>query len=425
MNVLILGSGGREHVLYETIKQSPLVGRTHVAPGNGGIPLEDQVRIDINAFSEVLQTIEKLDIGLVVVGPEKPLVDGLGDYLREMAPSVHFFGPCKGAAQLEGSKAYTKRLCTKYGIPTADYKITNDMDHAISIFMSWGVPIVIKADGLCAGKGVVIANNLEQANDAAYRMLIAKKLGKAGETIVIERKLEGVECSVMAVCDGTIALELELAQDYKRLYDGADGPDNPNTGGMGAYSPMQVGPVNRGIISKQIIEPLLKALREEGFPYKGVLYAGIMLTKEGPMLLEVNCRFGDPETQVVLPRLQSDLVPYLIAAAEGKLNSLPPLLWSSEHAVCVTMVSGGYPGKYITGMSIKGLGDISVRKEDGEYIFHAGTKLVEKDKWVTSGGRVLNVVGLGADRENAAETAYDIVDFITWDDEYHRNDIGD
>ena len=427
LRVLIIGSGGREHALYETIGRSPLVYHVMVLPGNAGIPLGDRHWVDLSAPAELLflqiLSFAKLAVAdMVVVGPEQPLVDGVVDYFAEHAPNIKIFGPSKASAQLEGSKVYCKEICTKYGIPTADYRVASNVYEADLAIMEFGGSCVVKADGLAGGKGVKVAQDSVIATAFVRECMEAKVFGNAGKRIVIERVLEGRECSVMAIVDGESALMLQPARDYKRAYPGKDAP---NTGGMGAYSPLPDLPMHspefHGIAT--IIMKLVSAMAKEGHPYHGLLYAGIMLTKECPMLLEVNCRFGDPETQVVLPRLDSDLVPAMLASTElNGISNIESLRWKKESAVCVVMTSGGYPGKYDIGFSIKGLEAIALFGD--VVVYEAGTELRNKQK-VTSGGRVLGVVGMGKNLEDAQNAAYEGVELIFYAKEVHRSDIGD
>ncbi len=420
VRVLIIGSGGRESGLYWKLSQSIQAKAVFVMPGNAGIiDAQRVIGVDVKTFSDVRDVIHALNINLVVVGPEQPLVDGLGDYLAEMAPEVAFFGPSKKAAQLEGSKAFCKQLCTKYGIPTAGYEVVTLVADAQAVIGKWGAPIVIKASGLAAGKGVTMAMTVEDA----YKAVDNLHASKPGEDIVIEEMLVGGECSAMVLCDGDTFEMLALARDYKRLRSGPEGPDNPNTGGMGAYSPLpDVSDAMKSRIRTEIIAPLVAAMKAEGTPYKGVLYAGIMITEHGPMLLEVNCRFGDPETQTILPRLESDLLPHLLAVTNGTLGKMEPLLWSTQRSVCINMVSGGYPGKPKTGYRIEGLQEAS--KLFNVQVFHAGTETIAGGEVITAGGRVVSVVGMGEDWASAMCKAYRGVDEINWLNEYHRTDIG-
>ena len=427
LRVLIIGSGGREHALYEAIRRSPLVFHVMVLPGNAGIPLRDRHWVDLSSPAELLflqiLSFAKLAVAdLIIVGPEKLLVDGIVDYFAEHAPKIKVFGPSKASAQLEGSKVYCKQICQKYGIPTAKAYVARTMDEVNSALGDWGAPIVVKADGLCSGKGVKVCHTVADANAFASALLVERIFGDAGNRVVIERVLEGRECSVMAIVDGESALMLQPARDYKRAYPGKDAP---NTGGMGAYSPLpdlpMDGPEFHAIAT--IIMKLVSAMAKEGHPYHGLLYAGIMLTKDGPMLLEVNCRFGDPETQVVLPRLDSDLVPALLASIEfNGISNIESLRWKSQSAVCVVMTSGGYPGKYDIGFPIKGLEALDLFGD--VVVYEAGTELRNSQK-VTSGGRVLGVVGMGKNLEAAQNAAYEGVELIFYAKEAHRPDIGD
>src|SRR6266436_4603017 len=416
MNLLLLGSGGREHALAWKIAASPLIERLYCAPGNAGIAQEcELVALDLSDHAGVIGFCRANRIGLVVVGPEAPLCAGIVDDLT--AAGIKAFGPSRAAAQLEGSKGFTKDLCRVNKIPTAAYERFNAAAAAKRYVRARGAPIVVKADGLAAGKGVVIANTLAEA-DAAVDMMFGGGLGAAGAEVVVEELLEGEEASFFALCDGETALALASAQDHKRAFDGDQGP---NTGGMGAYSPA---PVMTPEMTKraldEIVLPTIRAMREMGCPYKGVLYAGLMITSEGPKLIEYNVRFGDPECQVLMLRLMSDLLPALIAARDGVLKNFA-LRWYPEAALTVVMAATGYPGSYVKGSEIAGLAD--AQGVEGVEIFHAGTRR-EGGGILANGGRVLNVCALGKTVAQAQARAYAAVDKIKWPEGFCRRDIG-
>ena len=417
MKILIIGSGGREHVLAWKINQSPLVKKIYCAPGNGGTA-EIAECVDINAtdIDALVEFAKKEKIDLTVVGPEAPLVEGIVDIFEESKLKV--FGPSKMAAQLEGSKVFSKVFMHKCNIPTAVFKTFDDIGVANEFLTKAQFPLVVKADGLAAGKGVIICKNLEEGQKALDRIMKDKVFKEAGNEVVIEECLEGEEVSILAICDGKDYVLLEASQDHKRIFDDDMGP---NTGGMGAYSPVPI--VNAEIIDKikaRVIEPTIRGMSREGMPFKGVLYAGLMITSNGPMALEFNVRFGDPEAQAVLPRLKNDIVPILLASCEGRLNGFE-LEWDEHACVCVVMSSGGYPGEYETGKEIFGLDQIT---DDSQgVVFHAGTKK-EGDKIVTAGGRVLGVAGLGKGIEDAIKKTYESVEKIKFDRCFFRRDIG-
>jgi phosphoribosylamine--glycine ligase len=416
MRILIVGSGGREHALAWAISASPLVDRVYCAPGNAGIA-EDAECVPIGAMDTagIIAFCRKSAIDLVVVGPEAPLVAGLVDALE--AAGIAAFGPSKAAAALEGSKGFMKDLCAREGIPTAAYRRFTDAAAAKTYIAAQGAPIVVKADGLAAGKGVVVAASLAEAN-AAVDAALGGRFGTAGAEIVIEEFLIGEEASFFALCDGAHALPLAAAQDHKRVGDGDTGP---NTGGMGADSPCAaVTPEIEGQVMERIVLPTVRAMARDGRPYKGVLYAGLMLTEAGPKLIEYNCRFGDPECQVLMMRLQSDLVPALLAARDGILNRVD-LRWYDAASICVVMAANGYPDDPRHGTEIRGL-DAAGNDPDVK-IFHAGTKR-DGDRILADGGRVLGVTATGADLAAARGSAYRAVDKIDWPDGFCRRDIG-
>jgi phosphoribosylamine--glycine ligase len=416
MNILLIGSGGREHALAWSLSASALCDKLFIAPGNPGTAQHgENVTVDVTDHRAVVDFCRLMGVDFVVVGPEAPLVAGLVDDLK--AAGIKAFGPSKAAAQLEGSKAFTKDLCAEFGIPTAAYRRFTDAEAAKTYIRNFGVPIVVKADGLAAGKGVVVASSFEDA-EAAVDMMIGGGLGQAGAEVVIEAFLEGEEASFFALCDGTTAIPLGTAQDHKRAFDGDEGP---NTGGMGAYSPAAVlTPELQSRVMREIIEPTLAGLRARGTPYTGILYAGLMLTQDGPQLIEYNARFGDPETQVLLPRLRSDLVTAFLAACDGVLHTVS-LQWKDEAALTVVMAAKGYPGAVEKGSEIHGLRDAETLPN--VMIFHAGTKDVG-GKITANGGRVLNVTAMGATITEARTRAYEAVDRIDWPEGFCRRDIG-
>ena len=415
MNILLIGSGGREHALAWKIAQSPLLETLYITPGNGGMTeLGRIIDLDVTNHQAVIEFTKDNAINLVVIGPEAPLVAGLVDDLT--AANIKAFGPTKAAAQLEGSKGFTKDLCQDNNIPTAAYGRFNNQADALAYVEQQGAPIVIKADGLAAGKGVIMAETLEQAQ-AAIKDCFDGSFGAAGAEVVIEEMLYGEEASFFVLTDGTHCLPLATAQDHKRAFDGDKGP---NTGGMGAYSPA---PIMTDVLiettMREIIEPTIKAMAAKGTPYKGVLYAGLMITKDGPKLIEYNARFGDPECQVLMTRLASDLLPALEATANGTLNEIT-LNWSDNQAITVVMAAKGYPGAYEKGSEIKELEAASNAKNVN--IFHAGTKQ-EAGKTLAIGGRVLNVTSHAETLENAQKSAYQAIDTIDWPEGFYRKDI--
>lgn len=416
MNILLIGSGGREHALAWSLSASPLCDALFIAPGNPGTARHGtNVALDVTDHGAVIAFCQSKGIGFVMVGPEAPLVAGLVDDLT--AAGIKTFGPTKAAAQLEGSKAFTKDLCAEFGIPTAAYRRFTDAEAAKTYVRNYGVPIVVKADGLAAGKGVVVATSFEEA-EAAIDMMIGGAFGQAGAEVVIEAFLEGEEASFFALCDGKTAIPLGTAQDHKRVFDGDEGP---NTGGMGAYSPAAVlTPELQARVIAEIVEPTLAGMRARGTPYTGVLYAGLMLTESGPQLIEYNARFGDPETQVLLPRLKSDLATALIAACDGVLDTVS-LQWRDEAALTVVMAANGYPGAVEKGSEIRGIEKAEAL--DDVIVFHAGTKQ-DGEKIVANGGRVLNVTALGRTIAEAQAKAYEAVAKIDWPEGFCRRDIG-
>ncbi len=416
MNILLLGSGGREHALAWKMAASPLADRLICAPGNAGIAQEAEcIALDPADHARVIEYCRVNRIGLVVVGPEQELCAGIVDNLE--AAGIKAFGPTRAAARLEGSKGFTKDLCRANGIPTAAYERFDALGPAKAYVRARGAPIVIKADGLAAGKGVVVAQDLAEA-EAAIDMMFGGGLGSAGIEIVVEEFLQGEEASFFALCDGETAIPLSTAQDHKRAFDGDQGP---NTGGMGAYSPApNVDADMSARVMSDIIEPTLRAMKAMGSPFKGALYAGLMITSEGPKLIEYNVRFGDPECQVLMLRLMSDLVPALLASCDRMLKSFD-LRWYPEVALTVVMATKGYPGAYGRGSVIEGLDEAAA--VEGVEIFHAGTK-AEGGHILANGGRVLDVCGLGATVREAQARAYRAVSRIRWPEGFYRHDIG-
>ena len=416
MNILILGSGGREHALAWKIAASPLVERLYCAPGNAGIAQEcELVALDLSDHAGVIGFCRANRIGLVVVGPEAPLCAGIVDDLT--AAGIKAFGPSKAAAQLEGSKGFTKDLCRANAIPTARYQRFDAALPAKAHVRAQGAPIVVKADGLAAGKGVVVAGSIAEA-ETAIEDIFAGELGAAGAQIVVEEFLEGEEASFFALCDGETAIPLATAQDHKRAFDGDKGP---NTGGMGAYSPAPVMTEEHARRAMHdIVLPTLRVMKSLGMPYKGVLYAGLMITAEGPKLIEYNVRFGDPECQVLMLRLMSDLVPAMLACCDGILKSFD-LRWYPDAALTVVMAAKGYPGSYAKGSLIEGLD--AAAEVEGVEIFHAGT-MAQNGRILANGGRVLDVSAVGRTVAEAQARAYAAVDRIRWTEGFCRRDIG-
>jgi phosphoribosylamine--glycine ligase len=418
MRVLVVGSGGREHVLAWKISQSKKVHKLFCAPGNGGIKdVADIVNIQAEDISGLLKFAKENKIDLTVVGPEQPLVKGIVDEFTKNGLKI--FGPARELAMLEGSKVFSKETMRKFGVPTADFKVFNDATKAKEYLKKKGAPIVVKADGLAAGKGVIVADNMKEAEDAIEDILVKKIFGKSGERIILEDCLEGEEASILVFSDGKNIVPLVSSQDHKRIFDGDRGP---NTGGMGAYSPAPV--VSRKIFDEiidKVFKPIIKGLAGEDRLYKGVLYAGLMITKKGPMLLEFNVRFGDPETQAILPRLKSDLIEVILACIDGTLGKIK-IEWDNKACLCVVVASRGYPGSYERHKEIHGLRDAG--KDKNTVVFHAGTSF-ENGKIFTNGGRVLGVTGLGKDIKSAKDIAYKAIDKIKFEGMYYRKDIGD
>ena len=419
MRVLIVGSGGREHTLAWKLAQSPLLEKLYCAPGNAGIAkLAECIDIQADNIGGLKDWAQKQKIDLTVVGPEVPLVMGLADQFRAVGLKV--FGPGEKGAMLEGSKVWAKRKMKKWGIPTADFTIFDDFDDARRhLARFYGGAVVIKADGLAAGKGVTVASGPEEAEQALYDIMVERVFGDAGNRVVIENCLSGEEVSVLAITDGKKLTILPSAQDHKAIFEGDKGP---NTGGMGAYSPAPIYTdkmANKTI--EKVFKPLLKGFQDDGINFSGVIYAGLMVSADDFNVLEFNVRFGDPETQAIIPRMQSDLLPLLAASAEGDLKDIEPR-WKDEHAVCVVISSGGYPGEYKTGYPIEGLADLEKEKDDKAAVFHAGTAL--KDGWIiTAGGRVVGVTAWDSNLNGALKRVYGVAEKIRFEGAYYRRDI--
>ncbi|BCG57287.1 phosphoribosylamine--glycine ligase [Paenibacillus sp. URB8-2] len=416
MDILVIGGGGREHAICWSLSKSPKADKIYCAPGNAGIAeVAECVPIGVFEFDKLAAFAKEKEVGLVVVGPDDPLAAGIVDVLE--GEGLKVFGPRKNAAEIEGSKAFMKDLLHKYNIPTAAYRKFSDHSEALAYLREQPLPIVIKADGLAAGKGVTVAYSREEAEKALEDMMVSRIFGESGSQVVIEEFLAGQEMSILAFVDGETVRPMPAAQDHKPVFDGDKGP---NTGGMGTYSPLPH--IDDSIIREaveKIIVPTAKAMVSEGRPFRGVLFAGLMISPDGtPKTVEFNARFGDPETQVVLPRLKSDLLEIFLAAVEGRLESLD-IQWTDEAAVCVVLASEGYPGTYPKGVPITGLGEGG---REG-LIFHAGTAFGPDGGIVTSGGRVLGVVGLGAGIAEAREAAYANANRISFDGKQNRTDI--
>jgi phosphoribosylamine--glycine ligase len=417
MKVLVIGSGGREHALVWKIAQSPLVEKVYSAPGNPGIAAQAEcLPIAVDRIDDLLTFAQSEAIDLTVVGPELPLTLGIADRFR--AAGLAIFGPDQKAAQLEGSKSFSKELMAKYGIPTAAFATFSDYSAAVAYVRAQGAPIVIKADGLAAGKGVYVARTLEEALQALQEIMVEHAFGEAGRQVVIEEFLAGEEASFFAFTDGRTILPLAACQDHKAAFDDDSGP---NTGGMGAYSPAPVvTPALYDRIVREVVRPTIDGMAQEGSPYRGILFIGLMLSGEKIRVLEYNVRFGDPETQPLLMRMKSDLVPVLLACARGDLAK-EHLEWHDQTAVCVVMASGGYPGAYRKGFEIHGLEETA--RMDDLFVFHAGTALKD-GHIVNNGGRVLGVTGRGRDVAEAIDRAYAGVEKIRWEGAHYRRDIG-
>ncbi|HVI30054.1 phosphoribosylamine--glycine ligase [Hansschlegelia sp.] len=413
MIVLLLGSGGREHAIAASLAKSPLLTRLIAAPGNPGIAQHAELRpVAAEDVAGVVALAKAEKVDLVVVGPEAPLVAGVVDALAEVG--IRAFGPTAAAARLEGSKAFTKELCEKHGIPTAAFRRCRSAEEGHAAVEAFGAPVVVKADGLAAGKGVVVATTLDEAHSAVDHVFT----GGAGAEAVVEEFMDGEEASLFALCDGTTALLFGDAQDHKRAFDGDEGP---NTGGMGAYSPAPV--LSHALIERamaEIVRPTVAAMKADGAPFVGFLYAGLMVGPDGPRLVEYNVRFGDPEAQVVLPRLKDDLLELMVAAVEGRLAGRKAT-FRPETALAVVLAAKGYPGAYQKGSEIRGIE--AAEKRPHVTVFHAGTAL-ENGRLVANGGRVLSVTAIGADASEAQMNAYSAVDLIGWPEGFCRRDIG-
>lgn len=417
MRVLIIGSGGREHALAWKIKQSPKVKRVFVAPGSDGLrDLAEPVEVDGNSIEALADWAEKNQIDLTIVGPEVYLSLGITDVFAERGLPV--FGPSKGAAQLEASKVRAKEVMAKYQIPTANFQVFSNPQAALAYVRSQTGPLVVKADGLAAGKGVTVASNPTEAERAIKELMVEEVYGDAGKRVVIEETLYGEEVSLLAVTDGTTILPLLPAQDHKRAFAGDQGP---NTGGMGAYAPASIlTPELLAQVRQEILEPTIHGMAKEGYPYSGLLYVGLMITESGPKVVEYNVRFGDPETQVILPLLDNDLLEICSAVINRRLHQIE-LKWKRASAACVVLASAGYPGSYEVGQRITGLPEAA--KIQDLLVFHAGTKK-ENGLWQTAGGRVLNLVGIGPDLPQALAKAYQGTEIIAFPGCQYRNDIG-
>lgn len=413
VNVLVVGSGGREHALGWKLSQSKQVSKVFFAPGNGGT--KNNIPIQVDEIDKLIEFATNNDC-FTVVGPEAPLSKGIVDKFAQN--NLGIFGPTKEAAQLESSKIWAKQFMQRHNIPTAPFGIFDDAKEAIDYVKSLNYPVVIKADGLAAGKGVIVCNGKDDAVSAINDMLVKNTFGSAGSSIVVEKRIDGTEASYIALCDGNTAIPMATSQDHKRIYDDDRGP---NTGGMGAYSPTGViDDTMAQKIQKNIIEKTIHSMKQEGVPFKGFLYAGIMVHDGEPYVLEYNARMGDPECQPIMMRMNSDLYEYLLASYRGKLGLLPPISWKSQTAVCVVLASRGYPDAYPKNESITGLDSVN---DDKTMVFHAGTKL-ENNQVLTNGGRVLGVTALGASLDVAISNAYSAVQKINWPSKYCRTDIG-
>jgi len=422
MNVLVIGRGGREHALVWKLKQSPRADKVFCAPGNAGTAVDGiNVPIDPTEFEKLARFCKREAIGLAIVGPEEPIALGLTDHLRKHGIKV--FGPSKEAGRIESSKVFSKQLMRHADVPTADFRIFDHPEPARTYAETRDYPVVVKADGLAAGKGVIVCKDIPESKKAIERIMVKDEFGsKAGRQIVIEKRLDGEEVSILALVSGRAILPLPPCQDHKAAHDGDTGP---NTGGMGAYCPAPVGtPELLKLAESEVFVPIVHAMKRARYPFSGVLFAGIMLTNQGPRVLEFNCRFGDPETQTILMRLKTDLLDLLEAVADERLSEFgdDKLEWDPRPSVCVVMCSGGYPGKYETGKVIQGL-DAAAKLKDVK-VFHAGTA-VGHDRIVTDGGRVLAVTALGDDLAKAKAKAYEAVKLISFPGAFYRTDIAD
>ncbi|MGG1662642.1 phosphoribosylamine--glycine ligase [Brevibacillus sp. NRS-1366] len=414
MNVLVIGGGGREHTIAWKLLQSPKVKKVYCAPGNGGIAgIAQNVPIDVHDFAALAQFAKDEGIDLTVVGPEDPLLGGIVDFFQER--NLPIFGPNGKAALIEGSKSFAKSLMKRYNIPTSAYESFLDYESAIAYVREQGAPIVVKADGLAAGKGVVVAETLAEAEEALRHIMQDHAFGEAGARVVIEECMRGEELSLLSFVDGETVKPMITSQDHKRIFNDDLGP---NTGGMGTYAPVpQMSDKLVDEIVETIVKPMAKGMANDGIPFKGILYTGLMITEEGPKVVEFNARFGDPETQVILPLLETDLLDIFVATVNGELDAVD-VTWKKGSAVCVVMAAPGYPGEYPKGQLIHGL----EQQREGVTVFHAGTKQTEEGI-VTSGGRVLGVVGLGENLEKAREAAYESVQAIRFEGAQYRTDI--
>ncbi len=416
MRILVLGSGGREHAIVDSLVRSPLVEKVLVAPGNGGTAeIAENLALGADDPAAVAAFARDEHCDLVVIGPEAPLVAGVADAVRDAGISA--FGPGASGARIEGSKSFAKSLMQRHGIPTGAASSFTNKAEALAYLGEVGAPVVVKADGLAAGKGVCVAQSLDEAREAVV-LCFSGQFGEAGSTVLVEEYLEGPEVSLLAFVDGCTVLPMAPAQDHKRAFEGDTGP---NTGGMGVYSPVPIVHAQEYARMVEILGVTARALNEEGIDYRGILYGGFILTDDGPKVLEFNARFGDPETQVILPRLETDLARVLYATAEGRLGDLQ-LSWSSQWAVSVVLASGGYPGDYETGKPISGIE--AAEALQGVAVFHAGTRRLEDGTLATAGGRVLNVTALGPDFASARARAYEAVDAISFEGMFYRADIG-
>ena len=412
VNVLVVGSGGREHALTWKLSNSDKVEQVFTAPGNGGT--SNNVLISVDDIDDLVKFAQEKNC-FTVVGPEAPLANGIVDKFHEK--HLPIFGPSKNAAQLESSKIWAKEFMKRNSIPTADFEIFDDAQKAKDFVKSYDKPVVIKADGLAAGKGVIVCDSKDEANDAIDTILTNKTFGDAGSKIIVEERIDGIEASYIALCDGKIGIPMATSQDHKRIFDNDKGP---NTGGMGAYSPTPIIDDHLASeIQEKIIDKTIVSMNKEGIEFKGFLYAGIMIKDGMPYVLEYNVRMGDPECQPILMRLDSDLYEYLLASYEGNLKDLPKISWKQEYAVCVVLASKGYPESYPKNDKITGFENI----QENSFVFHAGTKK-EDENILSNGGRVLGVTALGLTLQNAIDNAYSACQKLDWKNKYHRNDIG-